>query len=152
MDTKQYKKIWDQLQPEMTDLLSGIARCVKTSMGIDPIAEPLAGGDEEFKLSQDWAIPGKEESIVGVDIVLGDAHVRGNDEPGLSIMLAMQGFGGEHIATYIPENYSSGLFTLDVEELKSRLNNMKADDTEFGEMICQHLNEFKETRRQGMRP
>ena len=145
MDVAPYTAIWNHLQPTMIAVLDSIEQQVGARTGLVPIAAPVKGGDEEFKLSINWKRPGDDQFMAGLDIVLADADARG-EGGGLNVMIEIQGYGGRFLGAYIPENYTDDVFTEDVEVLESRLEEIKREASEFADLVAQHLSDTQNAR------
>ena len=88
-------------------------------------------GDEELILSLDFSKDSR--FALGIDIILADGSIQEEDTKGFAINLEIQGPGGEPLGTYIPENYTETLYTLDNEKLIQRIESINVTE------IVQHI-------------
>lgn len=142
-----YTKTWEYLQPYMTAVLGTVSMMMKATTGIDPVREPERGGDEEFKLSLDWARHENDPGAVGMDVILVDSQVQEGEDEGFDIMVELQGYGGFYIASYSFSGESEERrYTYDVDVLRQRLASAAKDASDFVESLCSYMNGSSRSR------
>lgn len=124
MNLETYQPFWRAVEPLMRAKLQAVKAALtgKTTLAIGDIVE---NGDEESRLALD--LRHGDVSVLGLDFVLADADVHGDDDSGLGIRLDIVGYGGLALGGYAPFNFTEDAFTWDTAELIHRVEQMDVD-------------------------
>lgn len=125
MDAVKYTNYWTAVKGPMQLQLEQLLLQLKGLMPFS-VTEIYEGGDEEFKLSVD--IQKGNETILGVDFVLTDADVHGEEVEGVGVMLTLIGRGGQVFGGYSPANFTECAFTAELSEAISRVEAMNVTE------------------------
>jgi len=151
----RYLTAWKTLLPAIERFIQQVDQAVKACASEQGLAVEskaiYTGGDEEMRASMDWTLSGKE-GLVGIDVVLADALVNGENDEGYGLIFDLQSDGGQYILSYTPNNMSPDAFVTDLDQLQQRLDEAEREIGLFVDPIMKKLISFQEPSRPAQRP
>lgn len=120
MEHKQYVEVWAAVKPAMQAKLASIANalseCLPRGLNVDaPFVDEAC---DEFKVVLN--VKQADTTVLGMDFTLVDAGMR-DDEEGVNVSLPIIGPGGLVLGGYYPLNWTSEVWTSDVDEIERRV-------------------------------
>lgn len=131
MSLTKYDSALEQLRPAMEGKLTEITKAITEK---DPTLTPgLMGlnGDEELGYIVELSRSGTLE--LWVEITLTDINVRESeskikDPDAMGIQLQLCNSNGAELWNWIPGNYTEGVFTSDINQLKAKIEGINSSD------------------------
>jgi hypothetical protein len=87
------------------------------------LSDVIEGGDEEFSVSLDL-LRADDVVVLNMDFTLLDSAVNGGEPGSVGVSLSVVGYGALALGGYTPYAYTADVFTDDVEEMETRIQQL----------------------------
>jgi hypothetical protein len=122
MDREAYVTYWNRAEPLMTNRLNALASLLKNESRVASTALNFSG-DAEYCQTLDL-LDAQGTVLISFDFILADAEERGEKEQGVGVLLNIVDADGEVLGRYAPNNYTSEVFTDDVDDMLLRIEDL----------------------------